>query len=207
MSILIKSNYLSLHSYQKSLILMEEKTFEVVQQKKCYLIGQEHPLIYTSGLKSEPSHVRKKIDVTPARRGGSITLHNPGQLVIYTVLPLGSVPSLKKYIRYLENVIITLLKKYNISSYRDERYTGVWTNKGKIAFIGLGLKRGAIYHGVSINISNDLMPYEAIFSCGLNLPVTNMVQMGFPSPPSLEEFFYEFSNLFRESFGEIGSNE
>jgi len=203
MSLLIKSNYLSLHSYQKSLILMEEKTFEVVQQKKCYLIGQEHPLVYTSGLKSDSSYIRSKIEVIPTRRGGAITLHNPGQLVVYTILPFDGVPSLKKYIRFLEKVIISLLNKYNISSYRDERYTGVWTTKGKIAFIGLGLKRGAIYHGISINVFNDLTPYEAIFSCGLNLPVTNMVQMGFSSAPFLEEIFNDFSTLFREGFDKM----
>jgi len=160
----------------KSVRIMEEKLEEVVQQKKVFILSQEHPLVYTAGIKTAPDHIIGQVDVVKLRRGGSVTLHNPGQLVFYTVLPLqmarGGLPG---YIRSLEEIVITYLKEqWQVSGFRHDQHTGVWASKGKISFIGLGAKRGAIYHGLCLNLTNDLNDYLPIKSCGLELPVTRV---------------------------------
>ena len=155
---------------------MEEKITEAVQQKKGFVFGLEHEMVYTAGLKTESAHILKELPYIKTRRGGSITVHNPGQLVFYTVIPLSEIgQNLEKYIRTLEISIIKLLALYGIGSFQHEDHTGVWTNKGKIAFIGISAKKGAVYHGAALNIQNDLNDYKPILSCGLDLPITRMI--------------------------------
>jgi len=192
----IVSDYLGPIEFSASLRLMEEKFNEVVQQKKTYLIGCEHPLTYTAGISTKKEHILKDIPVLKARRGGSVTVHAPGQLIFYTVLPLKEVEGgLIAHIRRLEQVIIETLEGYGLKTFRREGHTGVWTNDGKIAFVALGAKKKCIYHGAAINISNDLADYNPIRSCGLDEPVTNLTDqltgVEKPTIPGLEEFFNE----------------
>jgi lipoyl(octanoyl) transferase len=155
---------------------MEEKITEAVQQKKAFVYGLEHEKIYTAGLKTAPEHILQNLPYVKTRRGGSITVHNPGQLVFYTVLPLSEIDgNLEKYIRSLEISIIKTIATYGISSFQHDDHTGVWTKKGKIAFIGISAKKGAVYHGAALNVNNDLNDYKPILSCGLDLPITRMV--------------------------------
>lgn len=167
--------YINSLSYSNALQLMEEKFREVVQQKICYVYFLQHEKVYTAGLKTEPQHILENIEVLRARRGGSVTVHNPGQLILYAVFPLEAIGNnLEKYIRILEESIITLLNLYHINGFQNKDHTGVWTHTGKIAFIGIGAKKGAVYHGAALNVCNHLRDYDTILSCGLSLPVTNM---------------------------------
>jgi len=169
-------SYLGLVSYPFSLALMEEKITEVVQQKKGFVYGLEHERVYTAGLKTAPEHILQDLPYVKTRRGGSITVHNPGQLVFYTVFPLAEIGgNLERYIRTLEASIIATLKDYGIESFAHDEHTGVWTKNGKIAFIGLSAKKGAVYHGAALNVTNDLADYKPIVSCGLPLPITRMI--------------------------------
>ncbi|MDH4200485.1 MAG: lipoyl(octanoyl) transferase LipB [Spirochaetia bacterium] len=193
------SKYCNLVSYSNALKLMEEKITDAVQQKICFVFGLEHETIYTSGLKTLPEHIIGDIVYVKSRRGGSITVHNPGQLVLYTVLPLASIGgNLEKYIRVLEKAIIKTLSVYGIKSFQNNEHTGVWTDKGKIAFIGIGAKKGAVYHGAAINVNNNLDAYIPIRSCGLDLPITRMKNEIHPEKYALvlQEIFQEWLDHF-----------
>ncbi|MDH4263589.1 MAG: lipoyl(octanoyl) transferase LipB [Spirochaetia bacterium] len=175
---------------------MEQKITEAVQQKKGFVYGLEHELVYTAGLKTAPEHILQTINFVKTRRGGSITVHNPGQLILYTVLPLGEINNnLERYIRVLEVCIMNVLSSYGITSFQHDEHTGVWTKRGKIAFIGISAKKGAIYHGAALNVNNDLNDYKPILSCGLDLPITRMID-----EPELNTTYLSLSEISKMWF-------
>lgn len=137
----------------------------------------EHPLTYTTGIRSnEKDILDKKITLTKTNRGGKITLHNPGQKVIYFVLDLNKrKKDIRNLVKNIENSIIEFLKIYQIDSYADKKNIGIWVNKKKIAAIGIRVTQWIAYHGCSININNSLNPYQKIIPCGLdNQKVTSV---------------------------------
>jgi lipoyl(octanoyl) transferase len=137
----------------------------------------EHPLTYTTGIRSnEKDILDKKITLTKTNRGGKITLHNPGQKVIYFVLDLNKrKKDIRNLVKNIENSIIEFLKIYQIDSYADKKNIGIWVNKKKIAAIGIRVTQWIAYHGCSININNSLNPYQKIIPCGLdNKKVTSV---------------------------------
>ena len=171
-------NFLGTLTYSEAIVMMESKIYEAVEQKKIFWWGVEHPLVYTKGVSFQEEHLlQKDLHIISARRGGSITVHNQGQLVFYTVAPLSLVGSLEGYLRNLEASIIETLWDYSILAFLNPPFSGVWTKKGKISFVGLGMKHGAIYHGISINLYNNLNEYSPIYSCGLTLPVTRLIDL------------------------------
>jgi len=185
---------------------MEEKITEAVQQKNGFIFGLEHETVYTAGLKTLPEHILKDLTYIKTRRGGSITVHNPGQLILYTVVPMTEINSnLEKYIRTLEVSIVQTLLKYGISSFQHDEHTGVWTNRGKIAFIGISAKKGAVYHGAAINVNNNLDAYAPIVSCGLTLPITRMIDEPGLNTKSL--ILPSISKIWFEVYKELMHNE
>ncbi len=191
--------FLGLIPLEMSLKIMEEKLSAAVQQKKGFIFGQEHPLVYTAGIKTKSVHILKEIPVKKLRRGGSVTLHNPGQLVFYTVVPLAEMTcGLKGYIRFLENIGILLFKRFGLETLGSQQHTGIWTKHGKIGFIGLGARRGAVYHGMALNIYNDLADYDPILSCGLTEPITRLIdEVQFSRKPlsSISDDLFEIYQL------------
>jgi len=186
---------------------MEEKITDTVQQKKGFVYGLEHKKIYTTGLKTAPEHILENINVIKTRRGGSVTVHNPGQLILYAIFPLVEIGgNLEKYIRTLEHSIIHTLSQYSIDSFQHPEHTGVWTKKGKIAFIGIAAKKGAVYHGAALNVNNNLEDYSPILSCGLDLPVTRMVDETNITHSNLllseisKKWFHSFVGLMKSAF-------
>ena len=130
----------------------------------------EHPLTYTAGIRSNNKEIiDKKIKIINTNRGGKITLHNPGQKIIYFVLNLNKrKKDIRKLIYVIEKSIIEFLKIYKINGKKDEKNIGIWVNKKKIAAIGLRISKWIAYHGCSININNNLDEYLKIVPCGLN---------------------------------------
>ena len=199
--------FLNLISYQNSLAIMEEKISEVVQQKKCFVYGLEHELIYTAGLKTSSKHILKDIPYVKSRRGGSITVHNPGQLVHYCVFPLSAINNaLEKYIRALEVSMINTLANYNSRAFQDREHTGVWTENGKIGFVGIAAKKGAVYHGAALNVKNNLDDYKPVVSCGLNLPIMRLIDEPGANVSDLslgnisKQWFHEFVRVMNQNF-------
>jgi len=130
----------------------------------------EHPLTFTSGIRSNENEILdKKIKMIKTNRGGKITLHNPGQKIVYFVLNLNKrKKDIRNLIKQIEIIIIKFLKLYKIKSYADKKNIGIWVNDKKIAAIGIRVSNWIAYHGFSININNDLEHYKKIIPCGLN---------------------------------------
>ena len=137
----------------------------------------EHPLTYTGGIRSNEKEILdKKITIIRTNRGGKITLHNPGQKIIYLALDLNKrKKDIRNLVRNIENSIIEFLKIYKINSYSDKKNIGIWVKEKKIAAIGIRVTQWVAYHGCSININNSLEPYKKIIPCGLdNKKVTSV---------------------------------
>ena len=137
----------------------------------------EHPKTYTAGVSFKKNEViDKKIKIIKTNRGGKITLHNPGQKIIYFVIDLNKrKKDIRKLITTLENSIIEFLKSYKIKAKEDKKNIGIWVKGKKIAAIGLRISRWVAFHGISINISNNLKEYLKIIPCGLdNTKITSI---------------------------------
>ena len=130
----------------------------------------EHPITFTAGIRANPNEILdSKIKVINTNRGGKITLHNPGQKIVYFVLDLNKrKKDIRKLISLIEKRIIEFLKVCNIKGRRDKKNIGIWVKKRKIAAIGLRISKWIAFHGCSINIDNDLSQYLKISPCGLN---------------------------------------
>ncbi len=156
--------------YKLSLKYLEKRVNDVKLGKKKDLIWLlEHPLIFTGGIRSNDIDILdKNIKVIKTKRGGKITLHNPGQKIIYFVVNLNKrKKDIRKFVNYIENSIIEFLRLFNIESKSDRKNIGIWVKDKKIAAIGIRVSRWIAYHGCSINISNNLRDYKKINPCGL----------------------------------------
>jgi len=130
----------------------------------------EHPLTFTSGIRSNENEILdKKIKMIKTNRGGKITLHNPGQKIVYFVLNLNKrKKDIRNLIKQIEIIIIKFLKLYKIKSYADKKNIGIWVKDKKIAAIGIRVSNWVAYHGFSINLNNNLNHYKKIIPCGLD---------------------------------------
>ena len=158
-------------SYEKAMLFLNKRVEEVKNGANKELIWiLEHPRTYTGGVSFKKSDILdKKIKVIKTNRGGKITLHNPGQKIIYFVINLNNrKKDIRKLINAIENTIIEFLKIFNIKGRKDKKNIGIWVKEKKIAAIGLRISRWVAFHGFSINISNNLSHYLKIMPCGLN---------------------------------------
>lgn len=119
-------------------------------------------------LKTEEEYHALGIDLFHAERGGDVTFHGPGQWVLYPILYLGgNEADSHGYLHNLEEIAIRTLGDFGIEGFRREGKSGAWTDAGKIAAIGFRLKKWVSFHGMSFNVSNDLMGFDTIVPCGL----------------------------------------
>ena len=165
-------------SYKKAMIFLNKRVDEVKNGKKRELLWiLEHPTTYTAGVSfNEKEILDKKIEVVQSNRGGKITLHNPGQKIIYFVINLNNrKKDIRKFINVIEKSVIQFLEAYKIIAKKDKKNIGIWVHQKKIAAIGIRVSRWVAYHGCSINISNNLNQYLKIIPCGLdNRKVTSI---------------------------------
>ena len=141
----------------------------------------EHRSVFTQGLSGKPEHLLKetKIPVIQSDRGGQITYHGPGQLIVYCLIDIKRLGfGIKKMVSIIEQSIIELLAEYSIQAHRHTGAPGVYVEGSKIAALGLKVKQGRTYHGLSLNIDMDLTPYKLINPCGYSgLNVTQMLNL------------------------------
>ncbi len=160
-----ETDYSYMHNYMLKSIPLVEKTDDLV------IITQHKPVI-TLGRDSREDNIRFRpphIPVIKVDRGGDVTLHSPGQLMIYPIIKLDRRKiSIIDLIRVLEESVIEYIKTYGLEGYWIKGTAGVWTKGRKIASIGLGIKRWVSYHGMAFNICNDLSLFELINPCGLD---------------------------------------
>ena len=149
----------------------------------------EHPPVYTLGTAADPSHVLNPgdIPVIQTDRGGEVTFHGPGQLVIYFLLDIKQKKiGPKTLVASLQNLIQNILQHYSIESSFVEGAPGVYVGEKKIASIGLRISKGRTYHGISLNVDMDLTPFRLINPCGYEgLEVTQISD--FDSNVTLED--------------------
>jgi len=173
------------------------------------LILCQHPHIFTQGRSSKNKNIlisRRQIqqlgiDFHGIDRGGDITYHGPGQLVIYPVFDLSRFKKdLKYFLTSLEEVIIRFLKLYNIEAGRKAGFTGVWVGDKKIGSIGIGVRKWTTYHGLAININPDLKYFSFIRPCGLDIEMTSVSKILNKEIEIDDEIKQNISDLFKEVF-------
>ena len=146
----------------------------------------EHPPVRTQGMAGNAEHLlaRSNIPVVQFDRGGRITYHGPGQLVVYTLIDFKRRKiSVRELVSRLENSIIATLAEYGIAAAADPKRPGVYVEGKKIASLGLRIKRGAVYHGLALNVNMDLSPFCQINPCGYaGLEMTQIADLVQPTP-------------------------
>lgn len=142
----------------------------------------EHPPVYTLGLNGRSEHVLTPgaIPVVHTDRGGQVTYHGPGQLIAYTLFDLKRLSwGVRQLVTVLEQSVIDLLRGYGIDAAARPDAPGVYVGAAKIAALGLRVRRGCSYHGLSLNIDMDLTPFAGINPCGhAGLAVTQLRDLG-----------------------------
>lgn len=129
----------------------------------------EHLPVYTQGIAGKPEHLLfpNQIPVIKTDRGGQITYHGPGQIILYLLLDLHRRQlNIRQLVRKMEGAVIDLLSEYDVVAQGNENAPGVYVNGAKIASLGLKIRRGACYHGIAFNADMDLVPFTAINPCG-----------------------------------------
>ena len=169
-------------TYKYAMKFLNKRVADVKLNKAKELIWiLEHPTTYTAGIRSLKNEILdKNIKIIKTNRGGKITLHNPGQKIIYFVINLNKrKKDIRLFIKTIEKSIIELLKIYKINANSDRNNIGIWVKNKKISAIGIRIKRWVAYHGCSININNDLTYYKKIIPCGLsNKKITSFEDLG-----------------------------
>lgn len=169
------------------------------------LVG-EHPPVYTTGRKNRPENwLLPDIPVIEIERGGDVTYHGPGQLIIYPILPLPPhYRDLHLYLRDLEECLINALAHFGQTGFRNPGWTGVWvhdheTNQPvKMASIGVAVSKWVTYHGISLNITNNMAPFQAINPCGLSSEV--MTRLIDQLPPDFQATFQDVKSISTQLF-------
>ena len=157
------------------------------------LILVEHPPVYTLGKNSPKEHLLIKesenISIIQTDRGGDITFHGPGQLVGYPILDLNQYKkSISWYMRELEQLIIDVLKEYDIIAGRKKGLTGAWVRDKKIGALGVRISKWVTMHGFSLNIDPDLQYYQGIIPCGISeYGITSMANLLGENVPSMAD--------------------
>lgn len=218
--------YLGLKDYKETWDYQEQLFQSIVDQKiknrnentqnptSNYLLSVEHPHVYTLGKSGDISHFLlneeslQKINATyyKINRGGDITYHGPGQMVIYPILDLDNFfTDIHKYLRLLEECVILTLADYGISSTRSEGETGVWLQVGtpfarKICAMGVRASRWVTMHGLALNVNVNLGYFDHIIPCGIRgKAVTSMqAELGYEVP--MQEVEQKFRQHFQAIF-------
>jgi len=150
-------------TYEKMRSLVQADSFD----DEIWLL--EHDAVFTLGTAADPSHVLNpgNIPIIQTDRGGEVTFHGPGQLVIYLLLDIKTKKiGPKALVANLQNLIQNILQHYSIESSFVEGAPGVYVGEKKIASIGLRISKGRTYHGISLNVDMDLEPFSRINPCG-----------------------------------------
>jgi len=142
----------------------------------------EHPPVYTLGQNGKREHILNpgNIPVIPVDRGGQVTYHGPGQLMLYTLIDLRRKKiGVRDLVNALENSVIAMLAEYKIIAYAKPDAPGVYVDGAKICSLGLRIRRGCSYHGLALNVAMDLKPFSGINPCGFtNLVMTQISSLG-----------------------------
>jgi lipoate-protein ligase B len=171
----------------------------------------EHPPVITLGIRAKREHLllspealaRRGITLTESPRGGDITYHAPGQLILYPILQLKPAEAdAHSYVHALEEIALRTAARFGVTAYRRAGKTGAWTDQGKLAAIGVRFRRWVSSHGMSFNVNVDLAGFDAIVPCGLRgEPVTSLRALLADDGPTLEAVQNETIHQFERIMG------
>ncbi|MSP37022.1 MAG: lipoyl(octanoyl) transferase LipB [Deltaproteobacteria bacterium] len=186
---------------------MQERLLELKQRESSadILLFVEHPHVYTLGRGGDELNVLSADEVPVYRtsRGGDVTYHGPGQLVVYPIVDLRSKlrKDVHRYVRNLELSAIRTLADFGIAAMRRPPYTGIWLGDRKIAAIGVAVRRCITYHGLALNVNTDLSYFQRIVPCGLSWAEVTSMQKELGTEQNLSEVRERFLHHFAEIFG------
>ncbi len=188
-------------------LALQERLVELKQREpsRDILLFVEHPHVYTLGRGGNASNVLapKEVPVYRTSRGGDVTYHGPGQLVVYPIVDLRSKlrKDVHRYLRNLEMTVIRTLVYFGLEATRRPPYTGIWIGDRKIAAIGVGVRRCITFHGLALNVNTDLSYFDRIVPCGLAWADVTSMSKELGSNQSLQEVRDKFLHQFAELFG------
>ena len=176
MSIVV--HHLGKVSYNETWQKMQDFTNSRDQNTADELWFLQHPPVYTMGKNAKPEHLLApdNIPIINADRGGQVTYHGPGQLVVYTLLDLKRLKiGVRELVTLIERTLVELLDGYGIDANARPEAPGVYANNAKIAALGLRIRKGCSFHGLALNVDMDLEPFSRINPCGYEgLEVTQL---------------------------------
>jgi lipoyl(octanoyl) transferase len=188
-------------------LALQQRIVELTQRGALgdVLLFVEHPHVYTLGRGGKVANIlaAREVPVIGSSRGGDVTYHGPGQLVVYPLIDLRSKlrRDVHRYLRNLEMSAIRTLKDFGLEGIRRPPYTGIWVDNRKIAAIGIAVRRCITFHGLALNVNTDLSYFNRIIPCGLSwADVTSMARELGPEQ-NLVEVRHRFLNRFAELFG------
>ncbi len=174
--------------YEPTWHAMQEFTAARTPESPDELWVVEHPPVFTLGQASKPEHLLRDVGIPVVKidRGGQVTYHGPGQVVIYLLLDLQRLKiKVRELVTAIEQALIDFLAEQGATAERRTGAPGVYVGDAKIAALGLRIKNGCSYHGLSLNVDMDLSPFAAINPCGYaGLKVTQTRELGIPLTPS-----------------------
>jgi lipoyl(octanoyl) transferase len=200
-------NDLGLVDYVPTVDAMQSFTLERQTDTEDALWLLEHNPVFTQGANGDPAHIlmESAIPVVTTDRGGQVTYHGPGQLVVYTLIDLRRAGiGVRQMVTNIEQTVVNLLAQYGVDAYARHDAPGVYVDERKIASLGLRVKRGACYHGVSLNIDMDLTPFSYINPCGYaGMEVIDMRSLGIDI--TMTEAKQQFVSAFQQ-LTQLGNN-
>eukprot|EP01018_Ginkgo_biloba_P014100 Gb_20647 [translate_table: standard] len=177
--------YTDAWTWQKNMVEAKQALVEADEDVCDAVVILQHPPVYTLGTRSSDKFLHfdfhnSPIDIYRTERGGEVTYHGPGQLVMYPIMNLRyHKMDLHWYLRSLEEVIIrSLWSTFSLKASRIDGLTGVWVGNQKVAAIGIRVSRWITYHGLAVNVTTDLTPFTKIVPCGINdRPVGSLLEI------------------------------
>ncbi|MGO8988655.1 MAG: lipoyl(octanoyl) transferase LipB [bacterium] len=201
---------LGLVDYEKALVLQHQFwSKRVEEQLPDVLLILEHPHVITLGRRGNRSHLiatsealeGMKIPIFHVERGGDVTYHGPGQIVAYPILDLKEYGyRVVRYVDQLEEIVLRVLRDFEIEGRRDPLNRGVWVGEEKIASVGVAIKRRVSLHGIALNYETDLKYFDLINACGLKEKKMTSMAKNLGKRISRESVTKSLSLNFREVF-------
>jgi lipoyl(octanoyl) transferase len=160
---------LGLVGYHEAFELQQLLVAQVREGGAESLLLLEHAPVYTMGSGGDPANViDPAVSALRVNRGGDVTYHGPGQLVGYPILDLARRGrDLHRYLRFLEHLLVDVCGQFQVTGFPVSGRTGVWTERGKLAAIGVGVRRWVSMHGFCLNVCDDAAPFQRINPCGM----------------------------------------
>lgn len=199
------TRYLGVQPYEQVWQRMRDFTDQRTGETADELWLVQHPAVFTQGQAGRPEHLLNpgEIPVVQTDRGGQVTYHGPGQLVAYPLLDLRRLGlGVRDLVSLLERTVIQFLARRNLTAVARQDAPGVYVDGRKIASLGLRVRRGCSFHGVSLNVQMDLAPFRRINPCGYNgLQMTQLADWLESSNLPLAQIEQEFAQLLATNLG------